>query len=98
MPTPLVEWISDNRLTVAFCSVAVFVIVVLSIALTLAPGINEARASTEAKLKQEVAQESQGACEKWGLAVGTVAHMNCIADLVVIRANHDHRNRAEFDY
>jgi hypothetical protein len=98
MANDLIQSISHNRLTVAFCSVAVFFIATMSIALVIAPGINEARALAERQLEQEVAQESQVACEKWGLAAATAGHVDCVADLAVIRTNHDQRRRADVEY
>ena len=92
MTYALTQWTSNNRLFVAICAVFIGTIAFF---LAITPRMIEFRASIEQQIEEEVAQESRIACETWGMQATTPAHISCVAELKVIRANHDVRRRTD---
>jgi hypothetical protein len=86
----LARWISSNSVLVAFC---VVVLGTIAFFLSINSRLIEARDEIDRQIEQEVAQESRMACEKWGMPVGAAAHISCVAELQLIRTNHDNRRR-----
>jgi hypothetical protein len=92
MLSSFLQWISDNRLFVAICTV--FLGTIAFFLAIDARGV-ESRPAFDRQIEAEVAQESRIACEKWGLEASTAAHVACVANLAAIRANHDSRRRTD---
>ena len=57
------------------------------------PRTEAVRQEAEAELAVEIASEGQEYCKKWGMAVGTAEHLDCIRDLVAIRGRAEQRLR-----
>ena len=92
MMNPFIRWISDNRLFVAIC--AVF-LATIAFFVVIDSRSTQTRASIDRQIEEEIAEESRGICEKWGMEPTTAAHIACVADLATVRTNHDNRRRIE---
>ena len=88
----LTQWISNNVVIVAFCAVVSGLVVFFFL---INSRMIESRAAIDRQIEEEVAQESRAACAKWGMPAGTAAHISCVAELKVIRTNHDNRRRTD---
>jgi cell division protein FtsN len=82
--------IEKSRMTMGLVLCAV-VLTVVGIALRLAHNGAAARALVEQQRSNEIAAESRAVCEKWGMPVGTPAHVQCVDDLHGVRERQTRR-------
>ena len=59
--------------------------------LLVLPSLQLAQRDAAAELSRRVASENMNYCEKWGLATGTTANLDCIRDLIRIREETERR-------
>jgi len=57
------------------------------------PGMLAAREQAEAQLAADVSAENLEYCARWGMPAGTAQYLDCIRDLVAIRARAEQRLR-----
>jgi len=67
---------------------------ILLLALTY-PSMKAARQDAATRMDITIAAENAEYCVKWGMAAGTPEHLDCIRDLVAIRARSGQRVRDE---
>ena len=78
----LVQSIYDHVHLALWATLAAFVAFFLAFT---APRLPAAAARAEALRVQEIAQENEGYCAKWQMALGTKMHDQCISDLQELR-------------
>ena len=85
MPRKVLEFIQRLYDEVEAALWALLVAGVLFFATVVAPKLPVIRAQLEAARIQEIAHENDLYCEKWGMAIGTARHGQCVIDLNVLR-------------
>jgi hypothetical protein len=78
----LVQSIYEHVHLALWATLAAFVAFFLAFT---APRLPAAAARAEALRIQEIAQENEGYCAKWQMALGTKMHDQCISDLQELR-------------
>ena len=73
------------------------VLAMAGLALLIPYAAGPARAALEQQRRSEIAEESRLFCEKWGQPTGTQKHAACVADLNMMRAQHEKRVMADIN-